>query len=1420
MNRCIFILLLTASLASAEELYVTPQGAGNRDGSSWSNAFRSFPGVAWGKGAGKVGPGDTLWVAGGTYASPLVVGASGTALNRIAIRRVKAGDVTPSAAAGWSPALDAPVVIDGPTASCILFSGGIGDYVTIDGREEYGIRCVFKDGGRGVEIDNTPGTISGIVLQYIEAAGPGPIVQTSDTRGFDLTITGTIADLRVSHCSAHNCDTTFQISESIGLIVEYSSFYDAYALNAEVYHPNTMLLTDCINGTIRFNRFYRIRVEGLFFESGTSDNVRIYGNLFYVGDIPADNGRGIEFGTTAVATNIQICNNTFAGLPFLAIRLSENSRTGVVVKNNIFFNTVADLQGTTHDYNLFSGAVSAPEPHGVANAPDPFVNLAHGDFRLSTGVTPNPARNGGQALGPTLDVDPDGNLRGSDGGWDIGAYELVTAPNTPAITSSAQANGIYGTPLTYRITGSNAPTAYSVSGTLPPGLSFDVATQTISGTASRPGIYETTIVATNASGSGATILTLDLRRAELTVEGATATSRVYNGSRTAALNTTGSTLVGLIPSDAGNVALVTSGAVGLFDSADAGQNRIVTVTGLALAGAGADNYRVVAPDLVASIARAPLNVDGITAANRTFNGTTGAGVSVANAKPRGLVPGDSVNFVSASGRFLNPGAGVAKPVEITEVVLSGSSSANYVPVPSPVTADIIPAVATITLSNLLQSFDATAKSIGVATVPAGLSTLTTYAGSATPPSAVGLYALVVTITDPDYRGSATGVLNISGSTPPLPAFTNTGFAAGTVGVPFSFSISAINSPTAYAAAGLPAGLTVNPSTGVISGTPTTLGTTVAEISATNGGGVARSALTITIVAVGSAPQTVAFSAPAAPLIVGKPLPLVATASSGLAVTFSIVSGNAVLSGNTLTVYDTGRTVVRATQPGNASFTRASAEVAFENPETLTGSQVFFGNLGADPMAAVLAGDNRTGTIYARVAATGETVLARLLINADGTFDVPLPDATTGPVDGPLLSPTAANRTLRGRSWNGTLVGTVSAISAGFSAVVQPPGGSTLALAGAYTATVTPSASGTTYLVVGTQGQAYALSITPALITSGKGTVDSNGRFTVQTPDAATITGTASADSQLVAGTLQTAAGTTTEFAGSSNLSPQLARLANLSSLVRVSSGDSAQTMIAGLAIRGASPRPVLLRAIGPGLTGFGVADALPNPKLRLFDHERRLLSENDDWNNSETARHTAARVGAFPLTSGSRDAVIQTELMAGTYTMEVSPNGGNGTALAEVYDASEGAAADSPTIVNLSTRGFVGGAGSPVVSGIVIVGTVPARVLIRGVGPVLASFGIDRVLADPVLQIYRGPAIIAQNDNWESPQPINSTQSAATADEITAAARSVGAFELPKGGKDAAILVALNPGSYSAVLSGPGNTTGAGLVEVYLLPSR
>jgi len=253
------------------------------------------------------------------------------------------------------------------------------------------------------------------------------------------------------------------------------------------------------------------------------------------------------------------------------------------------------------------------------------------------------------------------------------------------------------------------------------------------------------------------------------------------------------------------------------------------------------------------------------------------------------------------------------------------------------------------------------------------------------------------------------------------------------------------------------------------------------------------------------------------------------------------------------------------------------------------------------------------------------------------------------------------------------------------------------------------------------------------------------------------------------------------------------RLVNLSVRANLA---AAQTLIVGFSTNGA--KTVLLRGIGPTLAAFGVPGTYADPRLELYNGVSVKINENDDW--PATLGPAFAAVGAFPLTSGSKDAALQTSI-SGTHSAHLNgPN--SGVVLVEVYDAGAG---NAVRLVNVSARNVVGTGDNVMIAGFVVNGTIAKTLLIRAVGPTLAAFGVTGTLVDPKLEIYNSStAKIVENDNWSA--------------TLSATFGSVGAFGLGANSRDAALLVTLMPGSYSALVSGVANGTGEALVEVYEVP--
>lgn len=268
------------------------------------------------------------------------------------------------------------------------------------------------------------------------------------------------------------------------------------------------------------------------------------------------------------------------------------------------------------------------------------------------------------------------------------------------------------------------------------------------------------------------------------------------------------------------------------------------------------------------------------------------------------------------------------------------------------------------------------------------------------------------------------------------------------------------------------------------------------------------------------------------------------------------------------------------------------------------------------------------------------------------------------------------------------------------------------------------------------------------------------------------------------------------------------RLVNLS--VRARSGSNDDVLIVGLVLGGSGSKQVLLRGIGPSLKKLGVPTALADPTLTLFDSKRNQITTNDDWAADSVAASALStlfsEVGAFPLDNLTADAALGPVLTSGAYTFHLrGKDGAQGVALGEVYEVG---GAGGPRLVNVSARTGVGVNDDVLIGGFVIAGPAPKTVLVRAVGPGLEHLGVSGVLANPVLRIYRtGVDVpIFQNDDWGS---------TAYADQIVATAERIGAASLASGSKDAALLLTLPPGVYTAIVSGAENSTGVGMIEVF-----
>jgi parallel beta helix pectate lyase-like protein len=257
---------------------------------------------------------------------------------------------------------------------------------------------------------------------------------------------------------------------------------------------------------------------------------------------------------------------------------------------------------------------------------------------------------------------------------------------------------------------------------------------------------------------------------------------------------------------------------------------------------------------------------------------------------------------------------------------------------------------------------------------------------------------------------------------------------------------------------------------------------------------------------------------------------------------------------------------------------------------------------------------------------------------------------------------------------------------------------------------------------------------------------------------------------------------------------------NISTRLPVGTGQ--QVLIGGFIIQGPNPKTIMLRASGPSLPLPGV---LQDPFLELHDGTGQTIATNDNWRSTNlgglltSSQMIDIVASTIPPANDAESAIIAT-LNPGTYTAVVrGANNETGIGVVEGYDLD----ADSlSTLANISTRGYVLDGDNVMIGGFIFGGGPGAtKVVLRGIGPSLAAFGVANPLMDPTLELHNGNgATVDSNDDWTS----NQARIAATG------------LQPSNNLESAMVETNLLPGAYTAILRGKNNQPGVGVLEVYI----
>jgi filamentous hemagglutinin family protein len=358
------------------------------------------------------------------------------------------------------------------------------------------------------------------------------------------------------------------------------------------------------------------------------------------------------------------------------LSLSTGSTTANITKT-----TISAITGIAASNKTYDGTTAATLDTASAG----FTGKISGDsLTIASGTGTFADKNAGD--GKTVTISGL-TLGGTDAGnYTLSAATTTTTANISAksltITGISVANKVYdgtttatlsGTPILSGIIGSDDVSASgATSANFADKNAGDGKTVTITG------LTLGGADASNYSLAGSTAsATANITKATITaVGGIAAANKTYDGTTAATLDTSGATFTGKIGGDT----LTLSGATGTFADKNAGDGKTVTITGLSLGGADANNYTLTGTTAAttADIAKAMISsVTGITAQNKTYDGTTSATLITTDAAFTGKITGDALTLSGATGTFADKNAGDSKTVTITGLTLGGADAGNY-----------------------------------------------------------------------------------------------------------------------------------------------------------------------------------------------------------------------------------------------------------------------------------------------------------------------------------------------------------------------------------------------------------------------------------------------------------------------------------------------------------------------------------------------------------------------------------------------------------------------------------------------------------------------------------------------------------------------------------------------------------------------